>query len=115
MSVSLYFDHNVIRAVLFGLRSRGVDVIDTLEDGTSRLRDEALFERVQSFGRVLFTHDSDFLRISAARLGRGESHHGIIYVQQRKLSIGEMVENLEFLAKSYEPAELRNRVVHLPL
>jgi hypothetical protein len=43
MSVALYMDHHVPRAITLGLRLRDVDVLTAYEDLASQLEDAALF------------------------------------------------------------------------
>ncbi len=112
---ALYIDHNPKRAVKIGLRRREVDVLDAQEDGASAMDDEALFERVQSTGRVFFTDDRDFLRISARWLRDGRQHLGIVFAGQTRMSEGDLIDQLEFIAKTYTAEELRNRVTFLPI
>ncbi|MGK0176008.1 MAG: hypothetical protein ACI9AT_002397 [Ulvibacter sp.] len=46
MSVSLYMDHNVPRAITVGLRYRGVDILTAFDDGTNAIDDSALLDHV---------------------------------------------------------------------
>jgi predicted nuclease of predicted toxin-antitoxin system len=62
MSVRLYMDVHVRRAVTAGLRLRGVNILTAQEDGTGELRDPDLLDRATALGRVLFTQDDDLLR-----------------------------------------------------
>ncbi len=62
MSVRLYMDGHVSRAVTEGLRLRGVDVLTAQEDGAGGLADPALLDRATELERVLFTQDDDLLR-----------------------------------------------------
>ena len=55
MSVRLYMDVHVRRAVTAGLRLRGVDVLTAQEDGNRELLDPELLDRATELGRVLFT------------------------------------------------------------
>ena len=48
MSVRLYFDVQVRRAVADGLRQRGVDVLRAQEDGAAELEDPELLDRAAS-------------------------------------------------------------------
>lgn len=50
MSVALYMDVHVRRAVTNGLRLRGVDVITAQEDGTARWSDDRLLDRAGELG-----------------------------------------------------------------
>lgn len=55
VSVSLYFDVHVRRAVAETLRLRGVEVLAAQADGTTRLPDPQLLDRARQLGRVLFS------------------------------------------------------------
>lgn len=90
MSVRLYMDHHVPRAITSGLRVRGVDVLTTQEDGTQTLDDAALLDRAGDLGRVLFTQDDDFLAETAHRQAAGQPFSGLIYAHQLRVSIGQM-------------------------
>ena len=54
MPVALYMDQHIPRAITFGLRARGVDVLTTQEDGTERFRG-VLYAHLQqiSIGRCV--------------------------------------------------------------
>ncbi len=65
MSVKLYMDVHVRRAVTEGLRLRGVDVLTAQEDGAGNFEDLKLLDRATELGRVLFTQDDDLLREAA--------------------------------------------------
>lgn len=115
MAIKLYMDHHVPRAITVGLRLRGVDVIISLEDGTSELDDPELLDRAGELGRVLFTQDDDLLAEATKRQRSGIPFVGVIYAHQLKVSIGTCVEDLEIIAKAGEPEDLANRVQYLPL
>ena len=61
MSISLYMDQHVPRAITIGLRIRGVDVLTVFEDGASEWIDTDVLDRASELGRVVFTQDDDFL------------------------------------------------------
>ena len=115
MSLTLYMDVNVRRAITEGLRLREVDVVTAQEDATGRLSDAVLLDRAMALGRVLFTHDEDLLREAAERQQRGERFAGVIYAHQLKVTIGQCIRDLELLAKVNEPEDCANRVEYLPL
>ena len=94
--VRLYFDADSMqRAVLAGLRARGVDATTALEAGMTDRSDEEQLELARSQGRVLFSFNaSDFCRIHAELLAQGKSHAGIILGPQQRYSIGERVRRL---------------------
>ena len=102
-------------AISEGLRQRGVDVLRAQEDGTERLEDPPLLDRATALGRVLSTQDEDFLGEAARRQRAAEDFAGIIYAHQMRVTLGQCVHDLELMTKVYEPADMANRVEHLPL
>lgn len=115
MSVKLYMDVHVRRAVTNGLRLRGVDVLTAQEDGARELDDPALLDRATTLGRVLFTQDDDLLREAAERLRRGAAFAGVIYAHQLNVTVGQCIDELELIAKVTGPAEWSGRLLYLPL
>lgn len=115
MAIRLYMDHNVPRAIIDGLRARGVDVLTSFEDGTSELEDPELLDRATELGRVLFTFDYNLLQEAAKRQRNQISFQGIIYAHQLRVSIGGCIGDLEIIAKAGEAEDLESRVEYLPL
>jgi predicted nuclease of predicted toxin-antitoxin system len=114
MSIKLYMDVNIPRAITEGLRLRSVDVLTPQDDGTSRLEDPALLDRSTSLGRVLFSHDDDFLIEGTRRQRGGEDFAGIIYCHQLRATVGEIIDSLELIAKLEQPEALRSQIVYIP-
>ena len=115
MSVALYMDVHVRRAVTNGLRTRGVDVLTAREDGTARWPDDRLLDRAGELGRILFSQDDDLLAEAEIRQRQGRQFAGVIYAHQLAITIGQCVKDLELIAKAAEPEDLINRVEFLPL
>ncbi len=61
MSVPLYMDEHVPRAITMGLRLRQVDVLTTEEDGRRHVSDPVLLQRATELRRVPFSQDEDLL------------------------------------------------------
>lgn len=59
MTLKLYMDHHVPRAITLGLRLRQVDVLTAYEDHTHEIADPDLLDRATSLKRVLFSQDDD--------------------------------------------------------
>ncbi len=112
--LSLYIDHNVPLPIAAGLRKRGVDVITCLDDGTTTLDDDLLLDRATLLGRVLFTQDKDLLAIAQQRQLTSREFSGVAYAHQLNITIGQAVQDLELLAKVFDPDDMRNRVEYLP-
>jgi predicted nuclease of predicted toxin-antitoxin system len=108
-------DAHVPDPITRGLRARGVTVLTAQEDGSDRLPDPALLDRARALGYVLFTRDKDFLVEAARRQRAGETFAGIVYAHQLRVSISRCIDDLELLAKVYDPADMLNWVEHLPL
>ena len=62
MSLALYMDVHVPRAVTTALRLRAIDVLTAQEDGTSKWDDGHLLQRATELGRILVSQDEDLLR-----------------------------------------------------
>ena len=115
MEVSFYMDHHVPRAVTEGLRLREIRVTTAREDGRSRAADINIFDRATELGCVVFSQDTDFLREAAKRQRQGVSFPGLVYAPQIGVTIGGCVKDLALIAKTEDPADLRNQVIYLPL
>ena len=61
MTIALYMDVHVHRAITTGLRLRDVDVLTAQEDGYRTANDDRLLDRATEAQRVLFTQDDDLL------------------------------------------------------
>jgi predicted nuclease of predicted toxin-antitoxin system len=72
--IKLYTDEHAPRAVVRGLRERGVDTLTVSEAGMLGASDEEHLAFARGEGRVLFTQDDDLLRLHAS----GVEHAGIV-------------------------------------
>jgi predicted nuclease of predicted toxin-antitoxin system len=115
LSLKLYADVHVRRAISVALRMRGVDLLTAQADGAAELEDPELLDRASGLGRVLFTQDEDLLTEGVRRQRIGESFAGIIYAHQLRVTIGQCINDLELIAKVYDPADIAGRIEHLPL
>jgi predicted nuclease of predicted toxin-antitoxin system len=115
LSIKLYTDVHVPYAITLGLRLRDVDVLTAQDDATTVMSDVDLLDRATSLGRALFTQDHDFLSIVRDLQQRGRPFAGIVYAHQADVTIGQCVNDLELIAKAYEPEDIANRVEYLPL
>jgi uncharacterized protein with PIN domain len=102
--IRYYTDEHVSKAVIRGLRERGVDVLSVVDAGLLGASDEEHLARARQEGRVLFTQDVDFLRLA----GAGLRHSGIVYASQQA-SIGEVVRRLMLLYQVLDADETPTR------
>lgn len=115
MSLSLYMDQHVPRAITDGLRLRGINVLTAFEDAAAALPDPELLQRAGQLDRVLFTFDDDLLRIAATWQEQGQRFAGLVYAHPLRVSIGRCVADLALLAEAAAIEELRNQVLFLPI
>lgn len=108
-------DVHVRRAVTIALRLREIDVLTAQEDGSAELDDGQLLDRAAELVRVLVSQDEDLRREGAQRLSRGQGFSGIVYAHQLRITIGQMVEDLELIALATSPEDWRSKIEFLPL
>jgi predicted nuclease of predicted toxin-antitoxin system len=106
--IKFYTDEHVARAVIRGLRQRGVDILAVPEAGLLTASDEEQLARAKQEGRVLFTQDADFLRLHAS----GIAHAGIIYANQQA-STGEIIYGLMLVYQVLDSEDMVNHIEYL--
>ncbi len=115
MPVGLYADVHVPGPVILQLRLRSVDLIAATEEGTNRLLDDQLLQLATSLRRVVVTQDIRF-RVSAEDWQRTGRHFaGLVFAHQRYVSFGQLVFDLELIAKATDASYWENRIEQLPL
>jgi hypothetical protein len=109
MSLRFHLDESVDYAVGRGLALRGIDVSTSTEAGLRGTTDDEQLAYALQAGRVLVTHDRDFLRIAAVTI----AHAGIAYCPQGYRSIGHIILRLVYLSRTNESEDLHGRVEYL--
>ncbi len=107
--IRLHLDEHVHPAVAAGLRHRGIDVTTTTEAGLGGADDEDQLAFARSQGRVIVTHDDDFLALHA----RGVAHAGIAYCHQQSRTVGELLRALLLLCECLTGEEMQGQVEFL--
>jgi predicted nuclease of predicted toxin-antitoxin system len=102
-------DEQISARIAAGLRRRNIDVTTAADAGLAGANDVAQLEFAVSSGRVLVTHDADFLRLHAG----GTAHSGIAYCRQGAASIGELLRYLVLIHDLLSPEEMAGRVEFL--
>jgi len=115
MALALYMDVHIPMAVTEALRRRGLDILTTQDDGTSKQFDADLLQRATDLKRVLFSQDHDFLKITAEWQRQGRPFLGVVFAPQRGVSLGGLANDLELIVNCCEPEELQDNVIYLPL
>ena len=114
MAVGLYMDVHVPGPLTDQLRLRGVDVLTVPEDGLRRFPDEDLLERARVLGRVIFTHDIRFRVLAEEWQRLGKPFAGLGFAHPLHATIGQLVSDLELLAKASDSADRMNTIEYLP-
>lgn len=104
--ITFHLDENVDHAVARGLRLRGIDVTTTTDAGLVGKPDESHVAFANATGRVIVTHDPDFLALHAT----GIEHSGIVFVPDGSAPIGEVVRFLCLLHECGAAKEMRGQV-----
>ena len=107
-TIKFYTDEHVARAVVKGLRERGVDVLTAMEADLLGAADDAHLARAHRDGRVVFTYDVDFLRLHAA----GVRHAGIVYAP-RELPLGDVIRGLMLIVQVLDAKDMIGHVEFL--
>ena len=106
--IRFYTDENVSGAVIRGLRRQSVDVVSAPDAGMLGATDESHLELARRLGRVLFTHDRDFLRLNS----QGIPHMGIVYAHRRG-SISRMIDGLMLVHEVLDAEDMIGHVEYV--
>ncbi|MEA5532838.1 DUF5615 family PIN-like protein [Crocosphaera sp. XPORK-15E] len=104
--IKFHLDENVSYSIALGLRHRGLDVTTTPEENLLGVSDEIQLQFALSNGRVIFTQDTDFLRINQSSI----IHAGIAYCPQQSKSISQIIRGLLLIWEILEPEEMYNHI-----
>ncbi len=115
MTLKLFMDHHVARAITTGARLRGIDALTAYEDRSHELSDPELLDRASALDRVLFSHDDDLLVEATWRQQQGIPFGGVIYAHLVEVSIGQCIHDLEIIALAGSQTDVQNQVIYLPL
>lgn len=104
-----HLDESADHAIARGLRLRGVDVTTSTDAELISASDGEQLSHAFRQGRVLFTHDDDFLKLHA----EGANHAGLAYCAPESRSIGHIVRQLCLMHDCMSEKEMRGRVEFL--
>jgi predicted nuclease of predicted toxin-antitoxin system len=108
-TIRFHLDEGVASAVALGLRLRGIDASTTAEERLTGATDEQQLAFAAGQGRVLVTHDADFLRLHAG----GHPHAGVVFCHQRNTTVGALVRGLVLVHALLVPEDMMNHVEFL--
>jgi predicted nuclease of predicted toxin-antitoxin system len=107
--IRFHFDEHIDPDIARALRRHGVDVMTTVDARLVSRSDQDQLDYARTSGRVLVTHDTDFLRMAS----QDSDHPGIVYSHRTALSVGEMIRRLILVFEVLTADEIRGRVEFL--
>lgn len=110
MEIRLYVDEDAMaRALISGLRARGIDVTTVLDEGMAEKDDIAQLGYAAQQGRVLYTFNvRHFCQLHAELMAQGKSHAGMVVVYRQRYSVGEQIRRLSNLINTKSAEEMRD-------
>jgi predicted nuclease of predicted toxin-antitoxin system len=106
--VRFYADEHIPKAVIRGLRQRGIDILGVADAALMGAGDIAHLRRAHGERRVIVTQDDDFLRLAAA----GEPHAGIVYAPQHT-SVSALIQGLLLIHRVLDADEMADHIEFL--
>ena len=111
--IRIYTNESVNVFITEGLKRRGVDALSARDTLNLGLSDEEQVIYASEEKVTIFTHDTDFIRITAKWMDEGRTHHGVIYCHQKSYSIGECVRKLRMLTAVLTSEDMINHIEFL--
>jgi hypothetical protein len=113
--IRLYLDEDAMRrSLVFGLKTRNVDVLTALDAEMINREDEDHLLKAVSLERTVYTYNTaDFCLIHQEWMNGGRSHQGIIVAAQQRYPIGEELRRLMRLLSSVNAEQMQNRLEFL--
>ena len=105
--------HNVVRAVVEGCRSAGIDVPTAFEDRSHQLSDSKWLLRDSSLGRAVLTQDTDILLLAAPWQSRGTRFSCVIFAQHGMVANRKVMDDLCLICEVLESDECEGRLICL--
>jgi predicted nuclease of predicted toxin-antitoxin system len=106
--VRFYADEHIPKAVIRGLRQRGVDILSVADAALIGADDMTHLRRARGENRVIVTQDDDFLRLAAG----GAPHAGIVYAPQHT-SVSALIHGLLLIHRVLDAEEMAGHIEFL--
>jgi predicted nuclease of predicted toxin-antitoxin system len=107
--IRFHLDEHMANLVAGALRQNGFDVTTPQDVDLLSADDEGHLRYAHSQGRVMVTHDDDFLRLHA----KGVEHAGIAYCHANKYTSSQLHSMLRLLGECFTEEEMRGRVEYI--
>jgi len=115
MQICLYIDEDAMaRALVQGLRARGIEVTTVLEAGMEGKSDAAQLEYAARKGLAVYTFNvAHFCSLHAEYMAESKSHAGIIVVYRQRYSVGEQIRRLLKVIRTLTAEEMKDTLQFL--
>lgn len=107
--IRFHLDENVNPVIAVALRQHGIDVSTTVGAGLRSSNDFEQLTYANREGRVLVTHDADFLGM----VKEISEHAGIAYCHKEARTIGEIIRSLILIYEVLILKDMRNHIEFL--
>ncbi len=107
--IRFHLDEHVDPVIAHALRRHGIDVTTTVEAGLRTQSDAAHIAFAQREGRVIVSHDDDFLRLAS----QYREHAGIAYCRNMTRSVSDIINSLILIYEVLTPEEMVGHVEYL--
>jgi hypothetical protein len=113
--IRYFFDEHMPNAAADALRDDGADVLTIGEAGRKGVPDDEQLRFATADGRVVVSHDSDFVKLANQFFAAGEDFAGIAFCYQLKYqhNVRGLINALLLVNGAMTAAELRNDIVYL--
>lgn len=101
--LKFYTDEHISKAVIKGLKARGIDAESCVDLGMRTASDEEHLVFAKRAQRVIVTYDNDFLKLHQ----QGKPHAGIAFSSKPK-SIGDMISILLLMHEVLTSDDMEN-------
>lgn len=110
LEILIYLDESIPVAISEGLKRRGIKALSSRDAGNLGSSDQKQLEFAIREKAVLVTNDADFLRMFKKK---PVDHFGLIYYQQEKYTVTEVIRRLEDLTAILTKEDFKNRIEFL--
>lgn len=107
--IRFHLDENVDPDIALALRCQSIDVTTTVEMGLRGQTDAAQLAFACQQGRVIVTHDPDFLKIAS----QTTEHWGIAFCKKDVRTLGEIIRSLVLIYEVLSPDEMKGWIEYL--
>jgi predicted nuclease of predicted toxin-antitoxin system len=107
--IRFHLDENVDPDLALALRRQSIDVTTTVEMGLRGQTDEVQLAFARQQGRVIVTHDTDFLKIAS----QTTEHWGIAFCKKDVRTLGEIIRSLILIYEVLTPDEMKGWIEYI--